>query len=181
MPHAKKRADAPHRAEWGTIYAVYLALHKGHRLAPDVWTVTECNRVLSAATAAKAKSWRVIGITPEALERLTSFGFKYRSGEGFTRAHLRSRVGTVRKVLLPKRPLSLRQLADVWQKSDKTVICDRGRNKRKVPPYFRISNLKGELFSCHKKLAGWHHKKAEQDYLRELWAKRKQVRPVGTS
>ena len=118
MAPAKKSASAPQRSEWATIHAVYVALHQGHRLAPDVWTVTECNRVLSAATAAKPTSWRVIGITPAALKRLAGFDFKYRSREGFTRGHLRSRVATMREVLAPKRPMSQRQLATVWQKND---------------------------------------------------------------
>jgi hypothetical protein len=64
----------------------------------------ECNRVLTAIMAAKAFSWRVIGITPAALDEFAAANFYSKSRQGITRADLRPRFDTVRKLLLPDKP-----------------------------------------------------------------------------
>lgn len=151
-----------------TTYALYWALHQVHKKAPTVWTVQECTRVLTAIMAAKSYSWRVIGITPSALHEFAGADFRNKSGQGITRAHLRPRIETVRTLMLPPEPLSQEIFFDTWLANDTTVLCARGENRGAIPKYIPIDNEQGTLFSCHGKLAGWHHRKTEQDFLRAL-------------
>jgi len=155
-----------------TIHLVYSAVHQAYKQAPTVWTLQECTRVLTAIMAAKAFSWRVIGITPAALDEFAAAGFYSKSRQGITRAHLRPRIDTVRKLLLPDKPLSERELFETWLANDHTILCAKGENKPAIPKYIAIENEDGTLFSCHGKLAGWHHRKREREFLKELFAGR---------
>jgi|SRR5271157_3691740 len=58
-----------------TIHLLYSTVHQVYKQVPTVWTVQECNRVLTAIMAGKAFSWRVIGITPAALDEFAAAGF----------------------------------------------------------------------------------------------------------
>lgn len=149
--------------ELETYHKIYSAVHYSHKLIPQIWTDHECNRILSATMAGKQFSWRVIGITPKALGQFQLLDFKYKSRQGFTRAHLKPRIETVRYLLAPDNPYNMNDFYNEWIKNDKTVICARGENKIEVPPFIHISNEDGLLFSCQGKLAGWKHTKNEQN------------------
>lgn len=163
-----------------TFHALYSAVHWAHKTIPAIWTDHECNRVLTAIMAAKPFSWRVVGITAAALEKFAEMDFRYRSQQGITRAHLSPRIGTVRALLATDEPLSQREFIDAWLRNDRTVICARGENKASIPNYIPIENEDGLLFSCERRLAGWHHRKAEQDFLRDLYSSRRN-RHAGTN
>jgi hypothetical protein len=165
-----------------TIHLLYSALHQAHKQAPTFWTVQECTRVLTAIMAAKAFSWRVIGITPAALDALAAAGFRLKRGHGITRAHLQPRIDTVKKVMLPDEALSEREFFDIWIANDRTILCARGENKNTgIPEYLPIENDDGAFFSCHRKLAGWHHRKQERDFLKELFHEKARRGLVGPS
>lgn len=149
-------------------YALYLALHEVHKNSPAIWTVQECTRVLTAIMAAKSFSWRVIGITPAALVAFAEAGFRTRNGLGITRAHVRPRIDTVRAVMHPREPLTEKAFFDTWLANDLTVLCAKGENRKTLTDYIKFDNDPGTLFSCQGKLAGWHHRTAEQDFLRTL-------------
>ena len=82
--------------------------------------------------AAKAFSWRVIGITPAALDEFAAAGFYPQSRQGITRAHLRPRFDAVRKLLLPDKPLSERKFFETWLANDRTILCAKGESKRAI-------------------------------------------------
>jgi len=96
-------------------------------------------------------------------------GFSSKSRQGITRAHLRPRIDTVRNLLLPDKPLSEREFFETWLTNDRTILCAKGENRRAIPKYIPIENEDGTLFSCHGKLAGWHHRKREREFLKELF------------
>ena len=152
-----------------TYHYLYSAVHRAHKEAPEIWTVPECTRVLTSIMAAKAFSWRVVGITEAALKKFSEFDFRYRTGIGITRAHLKPRIETVRMVLAPREPLSENEFLDIWLSNDRTVLCVKGENKATVPEFIAFDNTTGELFSCHRVLAGWRHLRRERDYLRNLF------------
>jgi hypothetical protein len=155
--------------ESGTLHSLYVAVHRAHKDAPTLWTDHECNRVLTAIMAAKRFSWRVVGITPNALWQFSKDGFRYKSKQGFTRAHIKSRIETVRYLLAKDDPVPEAQFIATWLYNDQTVICSRGENKAQLPEYITIDNDDGTLFSCYGKLAGWHHGKREIEFLRNLF------------
>jgi hypothetical protein len=119
--------------------------------------------------AAKRFSWRVVGITRSALCQFSKDGFRYKSQQGFTRAHIKSRIDTVRHLLAPEDPFSEAKFMEIWIDNDQTVICSRGENKAQLPEYIPIDNDDGALFSCYGKLAGWHHGKREIEFLKLLF------------
>jgi hypothetical protein len=121
--------------------------------------------------AAKRFSWRVVGITPSALGQFSKGGFRYKSRQGLTRAHIKSRVETVRSLLAANDPVVERQFIAIWLDNDQTVICSRGENKPQLPDFIPIENDDGALFSCYGKLAGWHHGKREMEFLKDLFDK----------
>jgi len=118
--------------------------------------------------AAKSFSWRVIGITPAALSKFEEWGFRYKSGEGLTRAHIYPRIETVRILLAPKEPMPAKEFIETWLKRDATILCARSENREPVPEYIRIENKDGSLFSCERLLAGWRHRKEEREFLMRL-------------
>ena len=150
-------------------HKIYTAVHYCHKHSPDTWSDHECNRILSATMAGKSFSWRVIGITMQALQQFKELDFKYKSGQGFTRAHLISRIQTVRSLLVSETPVSATEFYNTWTNNDKTIICARGENREVVPQYISINNEDGDLFSCEGKLAGWRHTRNEREFLRNLF------------
>jgi len=159
------------KEESRTLHALYAAVHRAHKDVPTVWTDHECNRVLTAIMAAKPFSWRVVGITPQALRQFSDLAFRYKSKLGFTRAHIHPRIETVRSLLAPEDPVPESDFIDIWIKNDRTVICSRGENVAALPEYIPFENDDGALFSCAGKLAGWHHKKQEIEFLKNLFQK----------
>ena len=152
-----------------TYHYLYSAVHRAHKEAPDVWTIQECTRIMTSIMAAKSFSWRVVGITEAALKKFSEFNFRYKSGAGITRAHLKPRIETVRTLLAPSEPLSEVEFLNIWLQNDRTVLCVSGENKTTVPKFIALENPDGELFSCHRVLAGWRHRRREQDHLRNLF------------
>jgi hypothetical protein len=117
----------------------------------------------------KAFSWRVVGITEAALRRFHELDYRYKSRLGLTRAHLRERINTVRKLLSRSEPLSASEFIEYWLENDRTVLCADGENKAIVPHYIEIESNGGSLFSSN--FVGWRHGKKERDLLRSLFEK----------
>lgn len=154
-----------------TYHGMYVKLHEAHKSAPNIWTRQECTRILTAIMAAKSFSWRVIGITPKALEQFAEYDYRKLKNSGLTRAHLYPRISTVSKLLEPKLPLSQTAFLQTWIDNDRTVICAKGENKEVVPDFIAFENTNGDYFSCERVLAGWRHRKAEREFLRHLHQK----------
>ncbi len=154
-----------------SFHILYTALHKAHYAAPEVFTDHECNRILTAVMAAKEFSWHVIGITENALIKFSELDYRYQSKQGLTRAHIKPRIQTVRRLLEQNEPMRPEQFMEFWFENDKTILCAQGENKNNIPPFCRIENHNGALFSCKGKLAGWHHRKTERDFLSSLHEK----------
>ena len=68
----------------------------------------EANRVklLSTLFSINPNSWRVVGITPEALEIFEKHGFQKKSGMRINRSHLTQRFGFYQTLLDPKNKIS---------------------------------------------------------------------------
>jgi hypothetical protein len=152
-----------------TTHDIYVALFRARQKSPGTWSDAECTRVLTSVMASKRWSWHVVGITPAAMETFATLGFRYKSGRGLQRAHLRPRIETVREVMSGKEPLDAETFIRLWVQNDRVVICARGENRNQsVPPYVVVGNGNAELFNCEGVLAGWHHGDAEVAFLRDL-------------
>lgn len=125
------------------LHGLSSALHQAHKQAPTFLRIQDCKRILTAIMGEQTFSWRVIGITPAALDAFAATGFNSKSGQGITRAHLRQRIDTVRELLLPDKPLSEREFFEIWLANDRTILCARGENKVAIPKYIPIENDDG--------------------------------------
>ena len=159
-----------------TFHALYLAVRAAHAEAPQIWTDGHCTRVLTSIMSGKPFAWRVIGITEAALQKFHNLNYRYQSGSGITRAHLRERIVTVRELLSRREPMSANEFIEYWLANDSTVLCAVGENKAIVPRFIEIENHDGLLFSSN--LVGWRHGKTERDLPRSLF---EELSPAGES
>jgi hypothetical protein len=154
-----------------TCHFLYSAVHQTHKQAPTVWTPQECSRVLMAIMGGKAFSWRVVGITPAALDEFAAADFYSESGERIRRAHLQLPLDTAKKVLRPDKPQSENEFIETWLANDCTILYVKGEIKsnsksKRFPYYIAIENEDGTLFSG--KMVKWHHREEEREFLKEL-------------
>jgi len=55
-----------------TQHDLYVALHAARRAAPGLWTDQQCTHVLTTVMGRCSWSWRVVGVTPAALDALAA-------------------------------------------------------------------------------------------------------------
>jgi hypothetical protein len=151
-----------------TYHGMYVKLFEAHKTAPNIWTLQECTRIMTAIMAAKSFSWRVVGITPLALELFADNNYGKFKNSGITRAHLVPRIKTVEALLSENAPYPQDEFLSRWILNDKTVICAKGENRIIVPRYISFQNDDGQLFSCANVLAGWRHTEKEREFLKNL-------------
>jgi hypothetical protein len=159
-PAALKKIEAGH-----TYHCLYLAIHRAHKEAPDIWKIQDCTRILTAIMAVRSFSWHVAGITKAAFAKCRESDFK-RPKEKITRAHLKQRIETARSLMTPSEPYVESEFFKIWLENDKTVLCVRGENKTPVPQWEDIENPDGELFPST--LGGFRHGPREQEHLRAM-------------
>jgi hypothetical protein len=113
--------------------------------------------------------WRVVGVTKAALGKFAELNYRYESGQGLKRAHLRPRIETVRELLSRSEPLSQSEFIEYWVAHDRVVLCAEGENKATVPPFIEIENSDGSLFPTT--AVKWRHGAKERELLRLLYEK----------
>jgi hypothetical protein len=154
-----------------THHALYVALHTARIAAPEEWPDQQCCNVLSEIMSRRSWSWRVVGITPKALDALVGKDFYNRRELGLARAHLVNRIDFIRHLMHLPQPASYDDFVAYWTANDRTVIALRKENKQGgVSSYLPFDAPPG-LFSSER-LAGWKHGKAERHFLKELHAHR---------
>lgn len=148
------------------MHAVYLAIFE----LP--FNIQRKTTLLTALMGGADWSWRVTGITAEALEVLASNDFKYAKGK-ICRAHLIDRIDTAGAVFQIPSPLTEDQFfAKIWE-NDETVIATKSENKtRGTLPKIILIDYKLGLFVCNP-LVGFRYGKRETGFLRELHANHK--------
>lgn len=153
-----------------THHALYVALHAARRVAPELWTDQQCTHVLSTMMGRQNWSWRVVGVTPAALDALAGVNFYNRKELGLVRAHLVNRIVFIRQLMHMPQPASFDYFVRHWTANDRTVLALRSENGKDGFRAYLPFNALG-LFSSER-LAGWVHGKAERVFLKELNAQR---------
>jgi len=149
-----------------THHALYVALHAARCAAPDLWTDQQCTHVLSTVMGRQLWSWRVVGITPAALDALAAVDFHNRKELGLVRAHLVNRITFIRHLMHLPQPAAFDYFVRFWTANDRTVLALRGENGKEGFPEYLPFDAPG-LFSSER-LAGWVHAKAERAFLKEV-------------
>jgi hypothetical protein len=159
-----------------THHALYVALHLARNAAPSLWTDQQCTQVLTTVMGRQTWSWRVIGVTPAALDALAAAGFKNPKDPRLVRAHLVNRITFIRHLMYLPEPASFEYFVDHWVANDRTVLALKSENKEGGVSAYLPFNAPG-LFSSAT-LAGWVHGKAERAFLKDLHALRPALVPV---
>lgn len=130
-----------------------------------VYSKNELNKFMTCYFGNEVWSWRVIGITPEALLKIKEMDFKIKAHSGITRAHLTPRAEMTDYVFDREIPLTASELLTYWQSTDQTLICAKGQNKKELTAsFFPIDNANGELFTTNM-MVGFRLKDAEKEIL----------------
>ncbi|MDK9726062.1 MAG: hypothetical protein OEL88_14420 [Sterolibacteriaceae bacterium MAG5] len=116
-------------------------------------------------------SWRVVGITPEALALFAQHDFKKPPQKGaVVRGHLVSRKRTAEQLFHNEEPLGIGAFFDLFLTNDCTVLMLSKQNPSRgdqIPEYIPIENPDAYLFPCAS-LMGYHHEEQEVEFLRKL-------------
>jgi hypothetical protein len=154
-------------AELRALHSVYVAIHRAHKVAPALFTISHCTTIITALMGSQAWSWRVIGITHAALQAFREHDFRHKSKLGITRAHLHPRIKTAALLLAPEQPMSEADFIETLLRHDVTILCARGENRASTPEFISFTNDEASLFASQKKV-GWSHKEKERAFLRDL-------------
>ena len=136
-------------------------------------------KILSTLFSTNPNSWRVVGITPEALEVFKKHNFKKVSGMGINRSHLIQRHSYYKNLLNMEIP-SQQEFWEKYYNNDITVLATSSENMKNSPSLIKESI---HVPTDHRSLfrtAGyaWKHKEEEESFLRELYIKFKNNEPL---
>lgn len=146
------------------IYDVYLALFN-----LDISVQRKCS-MMTSLLGGDAWSWRVIGITLEAINLLEKNDYKYIKGS-ICRAHIISRLTSAKLVYERSTPISIDELFQTYWTNDKTIISTKQENGNRVKLPLAIPiDYSLNHFPCGA-VVGWKHRKQEANFLRELHTK----------
>lgn len=153
------------------LHSIYAAQFDALLKYPNVFTRADATRMLTGLMGSRPWSWRVIGITRDALDAFAENDFKRPAGK-IQRGHRDDRASTARALFFERTlPMPLDEFFDFFLKRDQTVLMTKNENKQggEFPKFIPIDAHHG-LFPCGT-LVGWQHRKAEVDFLRGLHAR----------
>jgi hypothetical protein len=154
------------------LHSIYVGQFTSIQICPHASGKGDATRMLTGLMGSRPWSWRVIGITPAALEVFAAHGFK-RPPRQLQRGHKHDRSLTAQALYFERaEPMQLDEFFDFFLERDKTVIMTNDENKhgpKNAFPHYISIDARLELFPCGT-LVGWQHRKAEIDFLRALHA-----------
>lgn len=108
-------------------------------------------------------SWKIVGITRQALEKFYRKDFKYERFMEINHSHLFDRHKTYKEMLT--KDMNEKEWWDLFLKNDECVLSlsNENKNVKNEIPF----ETDGNLFK--KKGFGWRHTKQEQEFLRNLY------------
>lgn len=156
------------------LHSIYVAQFEAIKKNPDQFDGNDATRMLTGLMGSRPWSWRVIGITPAALEIYAKNDFKSHDRQ-VQRGHMCHRRSTAEELYYNSRtePMSETEFFEFFLPRDETVLMAKSENPHKpgkeFPKFISINKQLG-LFPCGS-LMGWKYHKKEMEYLRELHAK----------
>ncbi len=152
------------------LHGLYLALFQAKKDCPSDFRMTRLTKIQTEIMGIEG-GWRVIGITPEALDLLATQNFR-KDKLPLCRGHRVDRIQTAKEVFERDQPLGIEEFFELFLKNDDTVIMLKKQNKHaeSFPEFIPIDNPTGELFPGA--FVGWMHREKERDLLRALYSAR---------
>lgn len=102
-----------------------------------------CSTMLSNVMRSHDWSWKVVGITPNALAVYERDGWRHVSGNNIQRAHVTDRKDMVRYVFERVAPMSADELLDYWIPADRTILATKNENSNGLPETWHIIEADG--------------------------------------
>lgn len=152
------------------LHGLYVALFEARKLSPDDFKDSRLTTIQTAFMGVEDCGWRVIGITPEALELLATMDFhKHKLPRRLCRGHVVDRIQTTRALFAHAKPLNQKRFFETFLANDCTVIMlvEQNRGKSSFPRYLDIDNPDADFFP-NGGLIGWKQRKKERDFLAVL-------------
>ncbi len=163
---ADLRASAATRRYYHAIYAAVFDAYHG---APAHFHIKNASAMLTNLMGGRSWSWRVVGVTPEALDTYSRYDFAKPPKGSIVRGHIVSRRETARTLFDRAEPLGVDQFIDQFLEADRTVLMLPVQNVPSgdhVPSFIKFENPDAELFPSG--LIAHRHVRCEQDFLRQL-------------
>ena len=123
------------------------------------------SRILTVMLSSKKGSWKVVGITKQALEEFKKNNFKYT--KGLNRSHIVQRKSTHDKMM----STDFNSHNEWWRfhiENDKTIISMSLENKNVL--HCEIFEVPEELDLFENKIISWNHSSKEVEFLKKLAA-----------
>jgi hypothetical protein len=156
------------------LYALYVAQFEAIKQFPAAFTRADATRMLTGLMGSRPWSWRVIGVTPAALDIFAANDFKRPAGL-IQRGHRADRSSTAHELFYVRSDvMPMDEFFEYFLERDQTVLMTKQENKTRPGgefPSFIPVPLTKQLFPCGT-LVGWQHRKAEVEFLRWLHAER---------
>ena len=152
------------------LHGLYVALFQAKKACPNDFPFGRLTTIQTAIMGIENFGWRVVGITPEALDLLATQDFRKDKLPGqLCRGHVVERIRTTRLLFGREEPFSVEEFFELFLKNDETVIMLKGQNKidPAFPTFIPIDNPDGELFP-NGPLIAWKHRRKEREFLRQL-------------
>lgn len=113
------------------IHNIYLACWDAYQSKTVKFEM--CSTMLSNVMRSHEWSWKVTGITPNALAVYKRDEWRHKSGNNIQRAHLTDRKDMVRFVIIRDTPMSKEELLDYWILTDRTILATKSENFNGLP------------------------------------------------
>lgn len=129
-------------------------------------------KILELIVAQGTNNWRVVGITPKALEQLAAQDYKYQTGAGIQRAHVYDRYETYGILIDSSKEQSV--FWDLIADRDRTILAARGEYNsvtfdKAIPiedPGLFAKQDQESYFPARK--VGYRHSVIEREFLKKI-------------
>jgi hypothetical protein len=129
------------------IYDFYVFLQQKYKKNSSLFLSKQrWSELFSLLMKGRKEFWRVVGITPKALELYRLNNFK--SSKGLVRGHLNMRIKTFELFFSTDRELSFNEFWKLFKKNDPVILMTKEENNsHDIPSYIKISNPKAKFFT----------------------------------
>jgi hypothetical protein len=136
----------------------------------------EANKIklLSTLFSINPNSWRVVGITPEALKIFEKYDFQKKSGMRINRSHIRQRYGFYQTLLDPDNKIqTAEEFWNTYYENDMTILASASENMSADQSIFEnaypVPQDDRKLFQTSG--YAWKHRDEEEEFLKDLFQK----------
>jgi hypothetical protein len=152
------------------LHGMYVALFRAKQACPEDFPIGRLTTILTAIMGVENLGWRVVGLTREALELLSTTDYnKKKLPRQLCRGHIIGRIETVHLLFEHDEPLTIEEYFRAFLQGDRTVIMlnEQDTHSKVFPEYIQIDNPSADLFP-NGSLVSWKHRKNERNFLRQL-------------